>query len=337
RRRRGAVRGEARGQESRLRPRGRRRHHPQRPLRSLSGVAALPSARRVLIVDDERDIRTTLHAVFGSAGYECRTAPNAREAARLFEGERSPLTITDLKMPGMDGMQLLQPLRARDADAAVIMLTGAGDLNTAVESLKQGASDFILKPVNPDQVLLAAERALERRQLILERREHQALLETRVAEATRDLAAASAGSRRPTRPRWRRSAPRSPPARWAPSCTRAASTLTPPPWPALTGWLRRRSTRSAAACCCTTSARSASPTASCSSPVRSLPKRGQSCPRTRRWGARSSRASRSSATRSRSCTTTTSAGTAPATRSGWPARRSRSERASSRWPTPSTR
>ncbi|HEY7251190.1 MAG TPA: HD domain-containing phosphohydrolase [Methylomirabilota bacterium] len=153
-------------------------------------MAALPSARRVLIVDDERDIRTTLHAVFGSAGYECRTAPNGREAARLFETERSPLTITDLKMPVMDGLQLLQHLKARDADAAVIMLTGAADLTTAVESLKQGASDFILKPVNLDQVLLAAERALERRQLILERREHQALLETRVAEATRDLAAA---------------------------------------------------------------------------------------------------------------------------------------------------
>jgi response regulator RpfG family c-di-GMP phosphodiesterase len=128
--------------------------------------------------------------VFGSAGYECRTAPNGREAARLFEAERSPLTITDLKMPGMDGLQLLQHLKARDADAAVIMLTGAADLHTAVESLKQGASDFILKPVNLDQVLLAAERALERRQLVLERREHQALLETRVAEATRDLAAA---------------------------------------------------------------------------------------------------------------------------------------------------
>jgi response regulator RpfG family c-di-GMP phosphodiesterase len=150
----------------------------------------VPRAGRVLIVDDEHDIRTTLHAVFGSAGYECRTAPNGREAARLFETERSPLTITDLKMPVMDGLQLLQHLKARDADAAVIMLTGAADLTTAVESLKQGASDFILKPVNLDQVLLAAERALERRQLILERREHQALLETRVAEATRDLAAA---------------------------------------------------------------------------------------------------------------------------------------------------
>ena len=153
-------------------------------------MASLPSARRVLIVDDERDIRTTLHAVFGSAGYECRVAPNGREAARLFETERSPLTITDLKMPVMDGLQLLRHVKARDADAAVIMLTGAGDVRAAVESLKQGASDFILKPVNLDQVLLAAERALEHRQLLMERREHQALLEYRVTEATRDLAAA---------------------------------------------------------------------------------------------------------------------------------------------------
>jgi response regulator RpfG family c-di-GMP phosphodiesterase len=153
-------------------------------------VVAAVSARRVLIVDDERDIRTTLHAVFGSAGYECRVAHNGREAARLFEAERAPLTITDLKMPVMDGLQLLQHVRARDADAAVIMLTGAADVRTAVESLKQGASDFILKPVNLDQVLLSAERALERRQLLIERREHQALLEQRVTEATRDLAAA---------------------------------------------------------------------------------------------------------------------------------------------------
>ena len=151
----------------------------------------MASVRRVLIVDDERDIRTTLRAVFGSAGYECRMAGNGgREAAVLFETERSPLTITDLNMPIMDGLQLLQHVKARDADAAVIMLTGAADVRIAVESLKQGASDFILKPVNLDQVLLSAERALEHRQLLMERREHQALLEYRVAEATGDLATA---------------------------------------------------------------------------------------------------------------------------------------------------
>jgi len=70
------------------------------------------------------------------------------------------------------------------------MLTGAGDVAVAVESLKQGASDFILKPVDLDQILLSAERALERRQLLIEHREHHVLLEYRVAEATRELAAA---------------------------------------------------------------------------------------------------------------------------------------------------
>jgi response regulator RpfG family c-di-GMP phosphodiesterase len=90
-------------------------------------------------------------------------------------------------MPGMDGLTLLAALLARDPDAAVIVLTGAPDIKTAIESLKRGAADFILKPVNVDELLIAAERALERRQLLIEHRQYQALLEARVAEATRDL------------------------------------------------------------------------------------------------------------------------------------------------------
>ena len=159
----------------------------------MTGTTAAPlgaGSRRVLIVDDELDIRATLRAAFGSAGYECRIAGNGQEAAEMYDSERAPLTITDLKMPVMDGLELLRHVRARDADAAVIMLTGAADVAVAVESLKQGASDFILKPVDLDQILLSAERALERRQLLIEHREHHVLLEYRVAEATRDLAAA---------------------------------------------------------------------------------------------------------------------------------------------------
>src|SRR4029077_12344443 len=175
-------------------PRGHRRR-PRSPARSVTvtGTTAAPlgaGSRRVLIVDDELDIRATLRAAFGSAGYECRIAGNGQEAAVLYDSERAPLTITDLKMPVMDGLELLRHVRARDADAAVIMLTGAGDVAVAVESLKQGASDFILKPVDLDQILLSAERALERRQLLIEHREHHVLLEYRVAEATRALVAA---------------------------------------------------------------------------------------------------------------------------------------------------
>jgi response regulator RpfG family c-di-GMP phosphodiesterase len=81
-------------------------------------------------------------------------------------------------------------VREIDGDAAVIVLTGVGDVKTAIESLKHGAHDFIMKPVNVDELLIAAERALERRQLLIERREYQVTLEHRVHEATRDLDAA---------------------------------------------------------------------------------------------------------------------------------------------------
>jgi response regulator RpfG family c-di-GMP phosphodiesterase len=93
-------------------------------------------------------------------------------------------------MPNMDGIQLLQAVRALDPDAAVIVLTGAADVKTAIDSLKFGAYDFIMKPVNVDELMIAADRALERRQLLIERREYQAYLELRVEEATRDLQSA---------------------------------------------------------------------------------------------------------------------------------------------------
>ena len=75
--------------------------------------------RRVLIVEDEADIRATLRAAFGAAGYECRLAGDGREAVALFERERAPC---------MDGLELLRQVRDRDSDAAVIMLTGAADM-----------------------------------------------------------------------------------------------------------------------------------------------------------------------------------------------------------------
>jgi response regulator RpfG family c-di-GMP phosphodiesterase len=144
--------------------------------------------KHVLIVEDDRQVQAALHEVFVSSGYSCQVSNNGLEGLRAFEASRPPLTITDIKMPVMDGLQFLKQVKAKESDAAVIVLTGVGDVKTAVESLKHGAYDFIMKPVNMDQILLAAERALEHRQLLIERREYEALLERRVAEATRDLA-----------------------------------------------------------------------------------------------------------------------------------------------------
>jgi response regulator RpfG family c-di-GMP phosphodiesterase len=146
--------------------------------------------RNILIVDDDWQVREVLHEIFLSAGYTCQIAGDGREGLDLFRATLPPLTVTDLKMPVMDGIALLQGIREADNDAAVIVLTGAADVKTAIESLKLGAHDFIMKPVNVDELLIAADRAIERRQLLIERREYQALLERRVEEATANLASA---------------------------------------------------------------------------------------------------------------------------------------------------
>ncbi len=139
------------------------------------------------MVDDDAQVRDVLRHIFLSVGYDCLLAADGREALARFEAVRPPLTVTDLKMPVMDGISLLGALRQRDQDAAVIMLTGAPDIKTAIDSLRLGAADFILKPVNVEELLIAAERALERRQLLIERRQHHELLERRVQEATQSL------------------------------------------------------------------------------------------------------------------------------------------------------
>ena len=146
--------------------------------------------REILIVDDDAQVREVLYQIFLSASYRCQVAANGREGLEVFRMSRPPLIVTDLKMPVMNGVAFLEAVRGEDNDAAVIVLTGAPDVKAAIESLKLGAYDFIMKPVNVDELLFAAERALERRQLLIERREYHALLERRVEEATRELQAA---------------------------------------------------------------------------------------------------------------------------------------------------
>jgi response regulator RpfG family c-di-GMP phosphodiesterase len=146
--------------------------------------------RDILIVDDDRQVRDVLNQIFLGAGYNCLLAQHGGEGVEVFQAARPSLVVTDLKMPVMTGIELLRRVRQLDEDAAVVVLTGAGDVKTAIDSLKLGAYDFILKPVNVDELLIAAERALERRSLLIERREYHQTLERRVQEATRDLAAA---------------------------------------------------------------------------------------------------------------------------------------------------
>jgi DNA-binding NtrC family response regulator len=138
------------------------------------GGGGLSMAQRdVLIVEHDLEVRDVLRQILDAAGYTCQLADDGHEGLEAFKAGRPPLVVTDLKMPDMTGIELLRQARAVDGDVAVIVLSGAADVKNAIESLKLGAHAFLMKPINIDELLITVERALERRQLLIERRQHQ--------------------------------------------------------------------------------------------------------------------------------------------------------------------
>jgi DNA-binding response OmpR family regulator len=113
----------------------------------------MSQAAQILIVDDEASIRLTLSALLKRAGFDVTPAENGAEAVALLERQAFDLMLVDLKMPGMDGMQVVAAARKRQPDLAIIVLTGHGSLETAVEGLHQGVFDYLLKTTEPAQVI----------------------------------------------------------------------------------------------------------------------------------------------------------------------------------------
>src|SRR5512140_302795 len=120
---------------------------------------------RILIVDDEYSVRDSLEHWFRKDGHKVQVAANANEALDLLEAGRFEVAIVDIKLPGMDGVQLQERMHEIDADMAVIMITAFGSVDTAVRTLKHGAFDYVLKPVDPDELSHLVRRALEHRRL----------------------------------------------------------------------------------------------------------------------------------------------------------------------------
>ncbi|HKY31803.1 MAG TPA: HD domain-containing phosphohydrolase [Candidatus Polarisedimenticolia bacterium] len=142
----------------------------------------------LLIVDDEQVIREVLYERLSSAGYPCAAAANSNEAlARLRNGGGFSLVLTDIDMPGQNGIALLKEIKSTQPDVDVVMVTGVVDVDTAIQSIRMGASDYLTKPFNLDEVLLIVERTLEKRRLIRENREYQQMLEQRVEERTHEV------------------------------------------------------------------------------------------------------------------------------------------------------
>ncbi len=118
---------------------------------------------RILIVDDELVVRDSLGKWFTSEGYTTRPVGGAREALETIQQQQFDIALIDIKMPGMDGMELQARLREADPDLTVVIMTGYASVETAVQALKHGAYDYITKPVDPDELSHLVSKAMEHR------------------------------------------------------------------------------------------------------------------------------------------------------------------------------
>ncbi len=120
---------------------------------------------RILVVDDEKRMCDSLDALLTKAGYAVTTAEDGEEALTRYQDSEFDLVISDIKLPKLDGIQLLQSIREGDPDAMVILMTAYASLDTALAAINMGAYDYLLKPIEFTQLRLAAKRALEKRDL----------------------------------------------------------------------------------------------------------------------------------------------------------------------------
>jgi putative nucleotidyltransferase with HDIG domain len=143
---------------------------------------------RLLIVDDELPVREILAEGLTAFGYETRAAASAAEAFGLIHAFPPHIVLTDIEMPEENGLELLDRIKAHDADLDVVMVTGVVDAHTAIQAIRRGASDYVTKPFNLDEVQIVIERTLDKRRLINENRAYQERLEELVAIRTQELA-----------------------------------------------------------------------------------------------------------------------------------------------------
>ena len=143
--------------------------------------------KSILLVDDEEGIRKVLGIALSDMGYHVRAAENGFEALRIFEDERPPIVLTDIKMPEMDGIELLRRIKKVNPDTEVIMITGHGDMDLAIKSVKYEATDFVTKPINAEVLEIALNRAQERIAMRRKLNEYTQNLEQLVRDKTREL------------------------------------------------------------------------------------------------------------------------------------------------------
>src|SRR5688572_24249885 len=151
-----------------------------------------PDRTTVLVVDDEDGIRQALTRFLTRLGYQVSAAANAKEALERLAADRPQAMLCDIRMPETSGVELLPKMLAQDPDLAIVMLTAIDEPRTAIECLKLGAQDYLIKPVDLEELEVSLQHALRQRQLEVDRRELEQWLAREVAVRTRDLEERSA-------------------------------------------------------------------------------------------------------------------------------------------------
>jgi len=126
---------------------------------------------KILIVDDERAIRNSLKEILGDEGYDVDVAEDGPASLAKVDKERFDVIFCDIKMPGMDGTEVLEKLVADGVDSAIVMISGHGDIDTAVECIKKGAFDFIQKPLDLNRILITIKNASDKAVIVKENRQ----------------------------------------------------------------------------------------------------------------------------------------------------------------------
>ena len=125
---------------------------------------------KILIIDDERSIRNSLKEILADEGYEVDVAENGIQGVEMVDKEKYNIIFCDIKMPEMDGIEVLDKLISMGVDSAVVMISGHGDIDTAVECIKKGAFDFIRKPLDLNRILITIKNATDKVALVKETR-----------------------------------------------------------------------------------------------------------------------------------------------------------------------
>ncbi|MDX6611497.1 MAG: cyclic di-GMP phosphodiesterase [Blastocatellia bacterium] len=141
---------------------------------------------RILIVDDDAEIRSVLSDLL-SEQYDCCLVNSATEALRLLPAQEFQLVISDITMPGMSGLEMIPQVRELAPDAVVVMISGMQTVESAIEALRLGAFDYLMKPFDLRQVEAGVKRALEHGALVVAKRQHDEQLEELVEQRTREL------------------------------------------------------------------------------------------------------------------------------------------------------